>query len=120
MNTLNAVTRLILESLPERAGSSEVHAKFAKGRESDLKKIQGFLRSKGMIFSLKDGALFHKTSGADIDWEVQEIIMLMNIFGCGLVVQHSTTRNRIWAMSGQGGVTLQRLKSELRIFYTDL
>jgi hypothetical protein len=98
-------------------GSVELDARFEKGREADLRKLQGFLRSKGMIFSLKDGALFHKASGSDIEWRSQEVIHLMNSFGCGLIVQQNTMRNRIWAMSGRGGITLQRLRSELRIFY---
>jgi hypothetical protein len=120
MNVLNAVKRIIWEDRQDSMleSSVELDAKFAKGREADLRKIQGFLRGHGMVFSLKDGALFHKTGGADIDWHVQEVIQLMNGFGCGLLVQQSTLRNRVWAMRGRGGITLQRLRSELRIFYS--
>lgn len=118
MNILNAVKRLLFEKQNEVDGSVELDAKFAKGREADLRKIQGFLRSRGILFALKDGALFRKSSGAEIEWEVHEVIRLMNGFGCGMIVQQSTMRNRIWALSGHGGITLQRLRSELRIFYT--
>jgi hypothetical protein len=104
MNVLNAVKRLMLEKQNDVEGSVELDAKFAKGR--------------GILFALKDGALFRKSSGAEIEWEVHEVIRLMNGFGCGMIVQQSTMRNRIWALSGHGGITLQRLRSELRIFYT--
>jgi hypothetical protein len=125
MNVLNAANRIIFEKQNEvfkdgkaLESSVELDAKFAKGREADLRKIQGFLRSRGFLFSLKDGALFRKTSGADIEWEGHEVIRLMNGFGCGMLVQQSIMRSRIWALSGHGGITLQRLRSELRIFYT--
>lgn len=118
MNMLAAVTQRILESLREDQDVVELDAKFATGRESELRKIQGFLRSGGMVFSLRDGALSHRTSGADIDWHVGETIRLMNDFGCRMFVQRSNLRNRTWAMSGIGGITLQRLRNELRIFYT--
>jgi hypothetical protein len=109
MNVLNAANRIIFEKKNEfLEGSVELDAKFAKG----------FLRSRGILFSLKDGALFRKTSGAEIEWEIHEVIRLMNGFGCGMIVQQSTMRNRIWALSGHGGITLQRLRCELRIFYT--
>jgi hypothetical protein len=114
---LNAVKRLIWDR-DILEGSVELDARFDKGREADLRKIQGYLRGNGLIFSLRDGALFHKTSGADIDWHIHSVIQLLNSYGCGLIVQQSTMRNRIWAMSGRGGITLQRLRSELRIFYT--
>ena len=117
MNMLAAVTQRILESLRDDQDSVELDAGFMKGRESDLRKIQGYLRSGGIIFSLRDGALTHRTSGADIDWHVGETIRLMNDFGCRLYVQRSNLRNRTWALSGVGGITLQRLRNELRIFY---
>jgi hypothetical protein len=119
MNVLNAVKRLIFDKQnSEVDGSVELDAKFAKGREADLRKMQGFLRSRGILFALKDGALFRRSSGAAIEWEVHEVIRLMNGFGCGMMVQQSTIRNRIWALSGHGGITLQRLKCDMRIFYT--
>lgn len=125
MNVLNAANRLIFEKQNEdfplgtlTEGSVELDAKFAKGREADLRKMQGYLRSRGLLFSLKDGALFRKTGGAEIEWEVHEVIRLMNGYGCGMIVQQSTMRNRVWALSGHGGITLQRLRCELRIFYT--
>jgi hypothetical protein len=118
MNVLNAANRIIFEKQNEVEGSVELDAKFAKGREADLRKIQGYLRSRGFLFSLKDGALFRKTSGADIEWEVHQVVQLMNGFGCGMLVHQSVMRNRIWALSGHGGITLQRIRSEMRIFYT--
>jgi hypothetical protein len=120
MDGLNAVKRLVWENHNEAilGGSVELDARFDKGREAELRKMQGFLRSNGMLFSLRDGALSHRTSGADIDWRVHEVIHLMNRYGCGLYVQQSVMKNRTWAMSGRGGITLQRLRSELRIFYT--
>lgn len=118
MKMLAAVTQRILDSLREDQDAVELEAKFAKGREADLRKIQGYLRSGGIVFALRDGALTHRTSGADIDWHVGETIRLMNEFGCRMFVQRSHLRNRTWAMSGIGGITLQRLRNELRIFYT--
>jgi hypothetical protein len=115
-NVLNAVKRLSWDDPVE--GSVELDARFDKGREADLKKIQGYLRSNGLLFSMRDGALFHRTSGSDIEWHAHTVISLMNSFGCGLIVQQRTMRNHIWALSGRGGITLQRLRSELRIFYT--
>lgn len=125
MNVLNAVKRIIFASHPDELPGEttldspvELDARFAKGREADLRKIQGFLRSGGLLFSLKDGALFRRISGAAIEWEVHEVIRLMNGFGCGMTVQHNAMKNRVWAVSGHGGITLQRLRQELRIFYT--
>lgn len=118
MNMLAAMANRILNSLREDHEATELEAKFAKGREKELRKIQGYLRSGGIIFSLRDGALCHKTSGLDIERHVGETIRLMNEFGCRLFVQRSTLKNRTWAVSGIGGITLQRIRNELRIFYT--
>lgn len=117
LNMLSAVAKRILDSLKEDETPISVDAKFDHTRERELRKLQGFLRSRGLIFALRDGALCHRTSGAHIDWHVGETIRLMNEYGCRMFVQRSNLTRRTWAMSGIGGITLQRLMNELRIFY---
>jgi hypothetical protein len=86
-------------------------------RENELRKIQGFLRSNGLIFSFSHHYLYHKSNTRDIATDAQRAVDLMEQFGITLRVVHGVFYNDTFALKSPEGVVLQKLQNALRIFY---
>jgi hypothetical protein len=86
-------------------------------RENELRKIQGFLRSGGLIFSFSHHYLYHKSNIHDIADDAQRAVDLMRQYGIELRVVHGVFYNDTFALKSPEGVVLQKLQNALRIFY---
>jgi hypothetical protein len=86
-------------------------------RENELRKIQGFLRSGGLIFSFSHHYLYHKSNIRDIAEDAQRAVDLMRKFGIELRVVNGVFYNETFALKSPEGVVLQKLQNALRIFY---
>lgn len=86
-------------------------------RENELRKIQGFLRSGGLIFSFSHHYLYHKSNSRDIAADAQRAVDLMAQYGIVLRVVYGVFDNETFALKSPEGVVLQKLQNALRIFF---
>lgn len=86
-------------------------------RENELRKIQGFLRSGGLIFSFSHHYLYHKSNSRDIAADAQRAVNLMGQYGIALRVVYGVFDNETFALKSPDGVVLQKLQNSLRIFF---
>lgn len=86
-------------------------------RENELRKIQGFLRSGGLIFSFSHHYLYHKSNGRDIATDAQRAVDLLREYGIVLRVVYGVFENDTFALKSPEGVVLQKLQNSLRIFF---
>lgn len=86
-------------------------------RENELRKIQGFLRSSGLIFSFSHHYLYHKSNPRDIAADAQRAVDLLSQYGIALRVVYGVFDNETFALKSPDGVVLQKLQNTLRIFF---
>jgi hypothetical protein len=86
-------------------------------RENELRKIQGFLRSGGLIFSFSHHYLYHKSNSRDVAADAQRAVDLLAQYGIMLRVCYGVFENDTFALKSPEGVVLQKLQNALRIFF---
>jgi hypothetical protein len=86
-------------------------------RENELRKMQGFLRSGGLIFSFSHHYLYHKSNSRDIAEDVRRAVDLMKRYGIVLRVVQGVFDSDTFALKSPEGVVLQKLQNSLRIFF---
>lgn len=86
-------------------------------RENELRKIQGFLRSGGLIFSFSHHYLYHKSNSRDIAKDAQRAVDLLAQYGIVLRVVCGVYSHDTYALKSPDGVVLQKLQNALRIFF---
>jgi hypothetical protein len=86
-------------------------------RENELRKMQGFLRSGGLIFSFSHHYLYHKSNSRDIADDVRRAVDLMKRYGIVLRVVQGVFDSDTFALKSPEGVVLQKLQNSLRIFF---
>lgn len=86
-------------------------------QESELRRIQGFLRSNGLIFSFSHHYLYHKSNVQDITEDANRAVMLLGQLGFRLRVVAGVFDNETFALKSPDGLVLQKLQNALRIFF---
>lgn len=86
-------------------------------REIELRKIQGMLRSRGLIFAFSHHYLFHKSNSKDVARDASFATLLLSKMGHNLHVIPGIFERETFALKSAEGLVLQRLKNALRIFY---
>jgi hypothetical protein len=86
-------------------------------REGELRKIQGFLRSNGIIFSFNHHYLYHKSNNRDIAEDARRAVDLLGPYGIALRVVPGVFDHETFALKSPDGLVLQKLQNALRIFY---
>lgn len=86
-------------------------------KEVELRKIQGFLRSHGLIFSFSHHYLYHKSNSRDISDDTDRAIALLASLGYKLRVVAGVFNNETFALKSPDGLILQKLHTALRIFF---
>lgn len=86
-------------------------------QEDELRKIQGFLRSNGLIFSFSHHYLYHKSNDQDVCDDANRAVMLLGQLGYKLRVIAGVFDNETFALKSPEGLVLQKLHNALRIFF---
>jgi hypothetical protein len=86
-------------------------------RENELRKIQGFLRSNGLIFSFSHHYLYHKSNVRDIEADAQRAVDLLGQTGFCMRVMPGVFECKTFALKSPDGLVLQKLQDALRIFF---
>lgn len=115
MNT-QAVFRL-QASLPTD-DATPVEAQFDPERYSELITIRDHLSNKRLIFKLSRNHLFHKSNMHDIEDESQRIYNSLAELGFTLKILPGVFKRPRFAVKGTEGLVLQRIYTDLRIFFS--
>jgi hypothetical protein len=86
-------------------------------REKELRKIQGYLRSNGLIFSFSHHYLYHKSNVRDIADDARRAVDLIGQSGFTLRVVPGIFESDTFALKSPEGLILQKLPCALRIFF---
>jgi hypothetical protein len=85
-------------------------------RENELRRIQGYLRANGLIFSFSHHYLYHKSNVRDIADDAQRAVDLLAKSGFTLRVVPGIFAHETFALKSADGLVLQKLQNALRIF----
>lgn len=85
-------------------------------QEGELRRIQGYMRSKGLIFSFSHHYLYHKSNDRDVSGEAKYAAELLGQLGYRLRVVPGVFSHETFALKAQEGLILQKLRTALRIF----
>jgi hypothetical protein len=86
-------------------------------RENELRKLQGFLRSNGLIFSFSHHYLCHKSNIRDVSDDAQRAVELLGQYGVIMRIVPGIFENEKFALKSKEGLILQKLQTNLRIFF---
>jgi hypothetical protein len=115
MNT-KAVYRLHATLNDDEA--TPVEAQFDAERDSELIVIRDHLSNKRLIFKLSRNHLFHKSNLHEIEDESQRIVRTLLDLGFNLKVLPGVLKRPRFALKGTQGLVLQRIQTDLRIFFS--
>lgn len=86
-------------------------------QEGELRKIQGFLRSNGLIFSFSHHYLYHKSNALEVCDDANRAAVLLGQMGYKMRIVAGVFNNETFALKSPEGLVLQKLQTALRIFF---